>query len=81
MKCETCRFWDQFEAPLEPGEEPSELVPDEGYGECKRFPPLLRRPLLDGEDAGESSRQGRPLVYWAQPFTTAVNWCGEWKRK
>ena len=78
MKCETCKFWDQYEPPLKDGEEPDDLVPDEGYGECKRFPPVLRRPLRDDEDAAETSTTVRPVMHWAQPYTTGIDWCGEW---
>ena len=79
MKCETCKFWDQYEAPRKEGEEPCEFVPDEGYGECKRFPPVLRRPLRDDEDAAETSRTQRPIMHWARPYTAGTDWCGEWK--
>ena len=79
MRCETCNFWYQYEPPLKNGEESCDLVPDEGYGECKRFPPVLRRPLRDDEDAAETSTTRRPIMYWAQPCTTGTDWCGEWK--
>jgi len=79
MNCETCKFWDEYEPSLKYGEQPDSGVPDEGYGECKRFPPVLRRPLRDDEDAGETSKNVRAVMFWAQPYTTAIDWCGEWR--
>lgn len=79
MKCEDCKFWDEYEPPAQDGEQRSDFVPIEGYGECKRFPPVLRRPLQNDEVASETSMIVRPLMFWAQPFTTGIDWCGEWR--
>ena len=80
MKCETCKFYDEYAPTLKDGEEPDKFVPDEGYGECKRFPPVLRRPLRDEEDGAKTSTTIRPVILWSQPFTMGTDGCGEWSR-
>jgi hypothetical protein len=76
MKCETCKFYDPFERAREAGEEAVEGLPDAGHGRCHRYPPTLRRPLLDTEDSDDTSDSG--VVRWLQPGVAGDDWCGEW---
>lgn len=75
--CLNCRFWEIVERPKKDGEGSIEGVPDEGYGQCRRFPPVLVRPLRDGEDAGLCTTHGP--VFWVHPYTTGSDWCGEFR--
>jgi hypothetical protein len=77
--CATCKFSDMHEQPREEGEDPEEFVPDGGYGECKRFPPVLLRPLRDEEDASTTTNWG-VMKFWGQPFIVGDDCCGEWKK-
>ena len=79
MKCETCCFYDEFEGRAAPQEisaantaviESGFAIPESGYGECRRYPPVLVN----------SNRVGTHYA-WAQPYTIGDNWCGEWRAK
>jgi hypothetical protein len=78
--CKSCKFYHEFEKPKPDGCQSLDFVPDEGFGMCKRYPPVLRRPLGDKEDA-HSVMAERSVDFWDHPCVLGDDWCGEWKRK
>ena len=78
--CENCLFWAEFEGSGPPLDTPIPGCPDEGYGYCRRYPPVLLRPLRDEEDPHDTDlRGGECRPGWAQPLTLGNDWCGEWR--
>jgi hypothetical protein len=63
-KCEQCDYWRRIE---------SELSTQVAPGHCHRFPPSLANQHPDAPSARKD------MAAWAQPVTSPVSWCGEFR--
>lgn len=74
--CETCKYWQSYRP----------VTSEDQTGTCARFPPVLVQPMvraLIGEKADYMSvfrAINEDSSAWSQPITTALGYCGEWKK-
>ena len=62
--CEECQFFKEFPEPLD------------GFGECRRSPPVLIERLI-GRQGGHRDF----LAGTAFPVVSDREWCGEWRKQ
>ncbi len=63
--CGTCRFWELYSA-------------EEGSGICHRYPPQLPSTRKQEQEA-ESRDDCRWVLWGLLPWTSDMDWCGEWQ--
>lgn len=73
-RCATCRFF----------EKTTENEGSEGFGECRRFPPMI--PAVEERDGDSSEVAELDAIYETGEVITnyplvfgSHDWCGEWK--